>query len=98
MYSVKRMAKCVGGATSSHQASECIAYHIPKMATKEAVETLFDVLQSTKTIQDAATLIPSQKFLKEIPFNCNKDWLIAKAWSERWRRPKHLGILTLEKH
>ena len=53
------------------------------MATKEVVETLFDVLQGTKTIPDAATLIPSQK---------------AKAWSECWRTPKHLGMFTLEKH
>ena len=98
MRSVKTMAKRVGGATSSRQAFECIAYHIPKMATKEAVETLFDVLQGTKTIQDAATLIPSQKVLQEIPSNGNKDWLIAKAWSEWWRRPKHLGMFTLEKH
>ena len=44
MRSVKRMAKRVCGATSSRQAFECIAYNIPKMVTKEAVETLFDVL------------------------------------------------------
>lgn len=91
MRSVKRMAKHVGGATSG-LGFECIAYNIPKMATKEAVETLFDVLQDTKTIQDAATLIsliPSQKVLQEIPSNGNKDWLIARAWSEWWRRPKH---------
>ena len=76
MRSVKRMVKCVGGTTSSCQAFD--AYHIPKMATKEAVETLFDVLQGTTTIQDTATLIPSQKVLQEIPSNGNKDWLIAR--------------------
>ena len=81
-----------------HHVMPLSVYNIPKMATKEAVEILFDLLQGTKTIQDAATLIPSQKVLPEIPSNGNKDWLIAKAWTEWWRRLKHLGMFTLEKH
>ena len=50
----------------------------------------------TDIVQDAATLIPSQKVLQEIPSNGNKDWLTAKPWSEWWRRPKHSGMFTLE--
>jgi len=90
------MAKRVGGTTLLRQAFECIAYNIPKMATEEAVETLFDVLQGTKTSQDAATLLPSQKVLQNLPPEAsNKGWVIAKAWSEWWRRLKHLGMFSI---
>jgi len=48
------------------------------------------------TIQDAATLLPSHKVLQNLPPEAsNKGWVIAKVWSEWWRRPKRLGMFSV---
>ena len=94
MHSVKRLAKRVCKTTILRQAFECIGYNIPKMESKEAVETLFDVMKGAKPVRDAAVLLLSQKVLHDVPpKTSNKDLLIAEAWCGWWTRQKHMGML-----
>ena len=71
-----------------------LATTFPRWKSKEAVETLFDVMKGAKPVRDAAVLLPSQKVLHDVPpKTSNKDWLMAEAWCGRWTRQKYMGML-----
>ena len=93
MRSVKRMAKRVAkGSNTEQRAFEAIGYAIPRATTEEAVGNLFDVLQGSKCVAVAATLLSKEKMLK-LGSECdNSSWKLAKDWVEWWQRPKQDAI------
>lgn len=83
MRSVKRIAKRVASSHCEQQAFESIGYAVQYPKTKEEVTTLFDVLQGSKPLYTAQTLLPDEKSLQRLDENAsNSNWATAKPWCE----------------